>query len=74
MLVDEQDVLLEARVQMGLEAELADDGIVVTVNVGVDSVHALEYLSDEGWERLGERHTCKHSRLAMVRDELAAVA
>lgn len=59
VLVDEQDVLLEACVEMGLEAELADDGIVVAVNVCVDAVHALEDLADESGKRLGERHTCR---------------
>ena len=74
MLVDKQDVLLEACVEMGLEAELADDGVVVAVNVGVHTVHTLEDLADEGRERLGERDTCKDNRLAMVRCELAAAA
>lgn len=54
MLVDEQDVLLEACIQMRLETELADHGVVVAVNVGVDTVHALEDLADQRWERFGE--------------------
>ena len=54
VLVDEEHVLLEARVQMGLEAELADHGVMVAVDVGVDAVHALEDLADEGREALGE--------------------
>jgi hypothetical protein len=54
VLVDEEDVLLEAGVEVGLEAELADDGVVVAVNVGVDAVHALEDLADEAGELLGE--------------------
>lgn len=41
---------------MGLEAELADDGVVVAVDVGVDAVEALEDLADEGREGLGEGH------------------
>lgn len=56
MLVDEEHVLLEAGVEVGLEAELADDGVVVAVDVGVDAVHALEDLADEGGEGLGEGH------------------
>lgn len=54
VLVNEEHVLLEAGVEMGLEAELPDDGVVMAVDVGVDSVHALEDLADEGWVCLGE--------------------
>lgn len=57
MLVDEEDVLLEGGVEVRLEAELADDGVVVAVDVGVDAVHALEDLADEGGEGLGEGDT-----------------
>jgi hypothetical protein len=56
VLVDEEHVLLEAGVEMGLEAQLADDGVVVAVDVGVDAVHALEDLADQSWKRLGEGH------------------
>lgn len=56
MLVDEEHVLLEAGVEVGFEAELSDDGVVVAVNVGVDAVHALEDLADQGGEGLGEGH------------------
>lgn len=56
VLVDEEDVLLEAGVEMRLEAQLADDGVVVAVDVGVDAVHALEDLADEGREGLWEGH------------------
>ena len=57
MFVNEQDVLLEARVKMGLEAELANHGIMVAVYVCVDTVHALEYLANQSRERFGERDT-----------------
>lgn len=56
MLVDEEDVLLEGGVEVGLEAELADHGVVVAVDVGVDAVEALEDLAHQRRERLGERH------------------
>lgn len=58
VLVDEQHVLLEARVQVRLQSQLADHGIVVAVDVGVDPVHALEDLADQLWEGLWERHAC----------------
>lgn len=54
VLVDEEHVLLEAGVEVRLEPELADHGVVVAVDVGVDAVHALEDLAHEGRERLGE--------------------
>lgn len=54
MLVDEQDILLEAGVEVGLETKLADDGIVVAVDVGVDTIHALEDLTDKRRETLRE--------------------
>ena len=54
MLVNEEDIVLEARVQMRLEAEFDDNGVVVAVDVGVDTVEALEHVSDESRERLGE--------------------
>lgn len=57
MLVDEQHVMLEARIKMRLEAQLDNDRVVVAVDVGVDAVQALEHVSDEGREGLGERHT-----------------
>lgn len=56
VLIDEQDILLEAGVEVRLEAELTDDGVMVAVDVGVDAVHALEDLADEGREGLGEGH------------------
>jgi len=46
MLVDKQNVVLEARVQMGLETQVDDNGVVVAVNVRVHSVQALEDLTE----------------------------
>lgn len=50
MLIDEQHVMLEACVQMGFKTQLDDDRVVVTVDVGVNTVEALEDLADEGGE------------------------
>lgn len=55
VLVNKQDVLLETCVEMGLKAELADDWVVVAVDVSVDTVHAFEDLAHKSGERLGER-------------------
>lgn len=54
MLINEEDVLLEAGVQVGFQAELSDDWVMVAVDVRVDTVHALEDLAHKSWERLGE--------------------
>lgn len=59
MLINEENIVLEARVQVSLEAKLANDGVVVAVNVSVHTIHALEDLSDHTWERLRERNTFK---------------
>jgi hypothetical protein len=58
VLVDEKDVVLEASVEMGFETELADDWVVVAVDVGVNTIHSLEDLTDHAWEGLGEWDTC----------------
>ena len=44
MLIDEQYIVLEARVKMGLQAKLSYDVVVVTVDVCVDSVEPLKKL------------------------------
>lgn len=49
--------MLEACIEVSLEAKFANDGVVVTVNMGVDTIHALEYLSDHAGEGLGEGNT-----------------
>jgi hypothetical protein len=54
MLINEEDIVLEARIQVRLEAQLDDDGVVVAVDVCVDAVQALEHVADEGGKRLGE--------------------
>ena len=46
MLVDEEDVMLEAGVEMCFEAELSNDGIVVAIDVGVDTIHSFKNLAD----------------------------
>lgn len=46
--------MLEARVEMWLQSKLANHRVVVAVDVGVDSIHALEDLADKAGECLGE--------------------
>lgn len=54
VLIDEQDILLEAGVEVRFKAQFPNDWVVVAVDVGVDSVHALEDLASQGRERFGE--------------------
>jgi hypothetical protein len=60
MLIDKQDVVLEACIKVSLEAEFANDGVMVAVDVGVDTIHALEYLSNHAGERLRKGNACKY--------------
>lgn len=46
--------MLETRVEMRLEAEVHDDGIVMAVDVRVDAIQALEDVADTLWEVFGE--------------------
>jgi hypothetical protein len=57
MLVNEQNVVLEACVQMWLEPQLNDDRVVVAVDVGVDTVETLEHVANERRECLREWNT-----------------
>lgn len=44
VLVDEQNVLLETRVEVGLQSKLSDNCVVVAVDVGINAIHALKDL------------------------------
>lgn len=57
MLVDEEYVMLEARVEVRLETQLNDDWVVVTVYVRVDTIEPLEQLLDQRRESPGKRET-----------------
>jgi hypothetical protein len=57
MLVNEQNVVLEACVQMWLEPQLNNDRVVVAVDVGVDTVETLEHVANERRECLREWNT-----------------
>lgn len=61
MLVDEQHVLLEARVEMGLQAKFPNHWVMVAVDVRIHAVHALKDLAHESREGLGERDACLES-------------
>lgn len=73
MLVDEEHVLLETRVQVWFKAKLVDDGVMVAVDMGVDTVHALEDLAHQRWERLGERHAYCSISVSLCDAGLAAL-
>jgi hypothetical protein len=55
VLVDEEDVMLEAGVEMRLKAKLSDYWVVMAVDMGVNSVHSLKNLPNhagEGFRKL----------------------
>lgn len=54
MLLNKQDEVLETRVQVRLQPQMDNDGVVVAVDMGVDAVEALEQLTHRGLEGLGE--------------------
>lgn len=59
--------MFEACIEMGFETEVDDDGVVVTVDVCVDAVEALEDLEDERAEGTWEWYTyCLHVRFMSV--------
>lgn len=62
MLINKQHVVLEASVEMWFQAQLDNDRVVVAVDVGVDSVKALEDLTDQGWECFRKGYTCPFER------------
>jgi hypothetical protein len=57
VLIDEQDIMLEAGVEMWLQTQVDDDWVVMAVDVGVDSVESLENLTDGLAEVFGESDT-----------------
>ena len=66
MLVNEQDIVLEAGVHVWLEAEMYDDRVVMTVDMRIDTVQSLENLSQETREGLWERYTCKYINISAI--------
>ena len=57
MLINEKNEVFEGRIQMWLKSELNDDGIVVAVNVGIDSIQAFEHLAYERSKGLWKGNT-----------------
>lgn len=57
MLVHKQDVVLEAGIEMWLEAELHNHRIVMAVDVSVDTIESLEHLTNSCGKSFWERHT-----------------
>ena len=54
MLINEENIMLETSVEVSLKAELSNNGVVVAIDVGVDTVHSLENLSDHTREGFWE--------------------
>ena len=66
MLVDEQYVMLEARIEMRLQTQLDDDGVMVAVDVSVDTVEALEHVPDERGKRLREGYADAAWKIGLI--------
>jgi hypothetical protein len=54
MFIDKQDVMLEAGVEMGFEAEVYYYRVMMAVDMGVDTIQTFEDLAEETGEGLGE--------------------
>ena len=54
MLVDEEDIMFEACVEMWFKSKLHDDWVVMAVDVRIYSVQALEDLTYKRGEGFGE--------------------
>lgn len=57
MLIDEENIVLEAGVKVWLEAQVNNHGVVVTVDVSIHTVHSFENLANETGKWLRERDT-----------------
>lgn len=57
MFVNEEYIVLEAGVEVGLETEMHNHWVVVAVNVGIHSVETLEDLAQETGEGFREGNT-----------------
>jgi hypothetical protein len=69
VLINEENVMFEAGVEVSLETKLTNNGIMVTIDVGVDAVHPLENLSNHAGEGFWEWHANsagKHSFVVNV--------
>jgi len=54
MLINEQNVVLEACIEVSLEAEFANDWVVVAIDMCVYTIHSLEDLPDHARKGLGK--------------------
>jgi hypothetical protein len=59
VLIYEENIMFKAGIEMSLKPEFSNNGIMMTVNVGIDTVHALEDLSNHAREGLWERDACE---------------
>lgn len=46
VLIDKQDVMLEAGIEVRLQSKLDDDGVVMAIDVCVDPIKSFEKLAD----------------------------
>jgi hypothetical protein len=54
VLIDKQNVVLKAGIKVSLEAKFTNDWVVMAINMGVYTIHALEHLPNHAGKRFGE--------------------
>lgn len=64
VLIDKQDIVLEARVEVWFKTQVDHNRVVVTVDVRVRPIQPLEDLTKKTRERLGERNTWSHNSVS----------
>jgi hypothetical protein len=68
MLINEQDVVLEAGVEMWLETQMNNDRVVMAIDVRINTVQTLEDLTDSLAKGLGKWNSCRSTRVSLCLD------
>lgn len=66
MLINEQDVVLEAGVEMWFETQMDNDRVVMAVDVGIDAIKPLKNLPYGLTKMLGKGDTCTAISVSLV--------
>ena len=66
MFIHKQDIVLETGVEMWLESQVDNDGVMMTVDMGIHAVETLEDLTDQTWECFGKGNAYIPRRLEYI--------
>lgn len=55
--MNEEDIMLEACIEMRFKAKVEDNRVVVTVNMCINAIQAFKHLADESRKCFRKRHT-----------------